>query len=396
MNNLIDSREERTRKRKKQKRKMDSIIGLSVKDNEKHALRLDMEPRRLSSDTVRLLDEGYFDGGFVIKKGTLEKFLNGQNQYVRGWEYDGEEWSQTEVLNLTEDFVGTVNIGHMDFSTFPFLVGEWKKEDLSLVDAENDRKGLDVAVRLDDESIFVQELKRKDYDIGVSSEFWYHINDADTESLSEMMGYWMPVIDEVFIFAYGLVGECGNVNSSGLELKGDTEMPKETKELAVETPMDNSVTEEENDVIELENDVVEEPIEETVEEPIEETVEEPVKEPVEESVEEDGEEDEVEETVEDGDEDEVDEAYEETLDVIENLKAQVEKLTAEVETLTEANSELKKTNRKLSNKIKNEKEKKEAFIKNAKDVAVKLGVEEEKPQEKKVEKSFALGDGIGD
>lgn len=385
MNNLIDSREERTRKRKKQKRKMDSIIGLSVKDNEKHALRLDMEPRRLSSDKVRLLDEGYFDGGFVIKKGTLEKFLNGQNQYVRGWEYDGEEWSQTEVLNLTEDFVGTVNIGHMDFSTFPFLVGEWKKEDLSLVDTENDRKGLDVAVRLDDESIFVQELKRKDYDIGVSSEFWYHINDADTESLSEMMGYWMPVIDEVFIFAYGLVGECGNVNSSGLELKGDTEMPKETKELAVETPMDNSVTEEENDVIELENDVVEEPTEETIDT-------EEVKEPVEE----DGEEDEVEETVEDGDEDEVDEAYEETLDVIENLKAQVEKLTAEVETLTEANSELKKTNRKLSNKIKNEKEKKEAFIKNAKDVAVKLGVEEEKPQEKKVEKSFALGDGIGD
>lgn len=383
MNDLIDSREERTRKRKKKKRKMDSIIGLSVKDNEKHALRLDMEPRRLSSDTVRLLDEGYFDGGFVIKKGTLEKFLNGQNQYVRGWEYDGEEWKQTEVLNLTEDFVGTVNIGHMDFSTFPFLVGEWKKEDLSLVDTENDRKGLDVAVRLDDESIFVQELKRKEYDIGVSSEFWYHINDADTESLSEMMGYWMPVIDEVFIFAYGLVGECGNVNSSGLELKGDTEMPKETKELAV--AMDNSVTEEENDVIELENDVVEEPIEETVDT-------EEVKEPVEE----DGEEDEVEETVEDGDEDEVDEAYEETLDVIENLKAQVEKLTAEVETLTEANSELKKTNRKLSNKIKNEKEKKEAFIKNAKDVAVKLGVEEEKPQEKKVEKSFALGDGIGD
>lgn len=383
MNNLIDSREERTRKRKKQKRKMDSIIGLSVKDNEKHALRLDMEPRRLSSDTVRLLDEGYFDGGFVIKKGTLEKFLNGQNQYVRGWEYDGEEWKQTEVLNLTEDFVGTVNIGHMDFSTFPFLVGAWKKEDLSLVDTENDRKGLNVAVRLDDESIFVQELKRKEYDIGVSSEFWYHINDADTESLSEMMGYWMPVIDEVFIFAYGLVGECGNVNSSGLELKGDTEMPKETKELAV--AMDNSVTEEENDVIELENDVVEEPIEETVDT-------EEVKEPVEE----DGEEDEVEETVEDGEEDEVDEAYEETLDVIENLKAQVEKLTAEVETLTEANSELKKTNRKLSNKIKNEKEKKEAFIKNAKDVAVKLGVEEEKPQEKKVEKSFALGDGIGD
>lgn len=371
LNNLIDERDERTKARKRKKREMDSIIGLSVKDNEKHALRLNTEPRKLSDASIRLLDDGYCDNGFVIKKGTLEKYLNGENQYVRGWEYDGEEWQQTEVLNLTDDFVGTVNIGHQDFATFPFLVGEFRKEDLSIVDRENDRKGLDVNLRLDDESIFVQELKRKDYDIGVSSEFWYHINEADTDALSEMLGYWMPVIDEIFIFAYGLVGECGNVNSSGLELGVNMDEKKLTEEIVEET--------------------VEETIEETSEEPMEEVVENAENEEVENEGEEGG----VEEVPED-DEDDTDEGFEETLAAINELRSQVANLSSEVESLKEANAELKKTNRKLSNKLKNENEKKAKFIENAKDISVKLGVNEEKPSEPKVEKSFALGDGIGD
>lgn len=367
MNNLIDERDERTRNRKRTKRKMDSIIGLSVEKDEKHALRLNMEPKTLSAERIRLLDEGYFDSGFVIKKGTLEKYLKGENQYVRGWEYDGEEWHQTEVLNLTDDFVGTVNIGHMDFSTFPFIVGEWGKEDLSIVETENDRHGLDVALRLDEDSVFVKELKRLNYDIGVSSEFWYHINEADTESLSEMMGYWMPVIDEVFIFAYGLVGECGNVNSSGLELGVNMEEKKLTEEI----------------------------VEETIEEPSEEPMEEVVENTENEEVENEGEEGGVEEVPED-DEDDTDEGFEETLAAINELRSQVASLSDEVESLREANAELKKTNRKLSNKLKNENEKKAKFIENAKDISVKLGVNEEKPSEPKVEKSFALGDGIGD
>lgn len=366
MSDQIEKRDERTRIRKRKKREMDSIIGLSVKDNEKHALRLDMEPGKLSDTTIRLLDEGYCDNGFVLKKGALEKYLNGQNQYVRGWEHNGEEWEQTGIMNLTEDFVGSVNIGHQDFATFPFLVGEFRKSDLSLVEVENDRHALNVAVRLDEDSIFVKELKRKDYDIGVSSEFWYHINEEDTEALSEMLGYRMPVIDEVFIFAYGLVGECGNVNSSGLELNMEENKNVETVETVEDTV-------------------------ETVEGPIEE-VNEPETETVEEA---EGEEAEVEEVQED-DEDSGDEAYEETLALIEDLRGQVATLTAENESLKEANAELKKTNRKISNKLKDEKSKKEEFIKNTRNISVKLGVNEEEPKEEKVTKSFAFGDGIGD
>ena len=147
MSDLIEKRDERTRKRKKMKRKMDSIIGLSFHDKDKKVMSLTVEPQMLSDSKARLIDEGYIDNGFVIKKGALEKYLNGQNQYVRGYEYDGEAYHQTEVLNLTSDFVGTVNLGHMDFAQMPFILGEWTKDDLTLVDIENDRKSLEEQIR---------------------------------------------------------------------------------------------------------------------------------------------------------------------------------------------------------------------------------------------------------
>lgn len=431
-NNLIEERNERTRKRKKFKRRMDEIIGLSFHDEEKHCMELSVNTMNLADRKIRLLDEGYIDNGFVIKKGTIEKFLNGQNSHVRGYRRnDDGEWEQTEVLNLTDDFVGTVNLGHMDFATFPFIIGEWRKADLSVVDIENDRKALDVKLHLDRESTFVKELKRQPYDIGVSAEFFYHMNEEDTQNLSEMLGYWMPVIDEIFINAYALVGECGNVNSSGLELKGDTNMPEEIKSAVTEVTevteevtevteeIANSVIEEANDVIETENDVIEESAEAAEEEVIEasaeesEEVEEETEEfdaeeapeeivelsetPQEESVE--GEEVEGEETeLVVSDEAEDDEAdLEEILSVVNDLKDTVAKLTDKISELEEANCELKKTNKRLSNKLKDEKKKKQAFIANAKNISVKLGVNEEKPKKDNVaDVSFAFGDGIGD
>ena len=172
MNELIDKRDERTKKRKAVKRKMDSVIGLSASEDKAkhHIISLATETMTLSGKSIRLLDEGYIDNGFVIKKGTLEKYLKGQNQYVRGWEFDGEDWIQTEVLNLTDDFVGTVNLGHMEFATFPFIVGEWRKEDLHLVDIGSGRTALDVNLRLDPKSFIVKELHRQPYDVGESAD----------------------------------------------------------------------------------------------------------------------------------------------------------------------------------------------------------------------------------
>lgn len=415
MSDLIDKRDERTRKRKAVKRKMDSVIGLSANDTEKHhAMSLSVEPIKLADKSIRLLDEGYIDNGFVIKKGTLEKYLNGQNQYVRGYEFDGEEWIQTEVLNLTDDFVGTINIGHQEFATFPFLVGEFTRNDLTLVETENDRHAIDVRLNLDEESIFVKELQRKPYDIGVSAEFWYHINEADTESLSEMLGYYMPVMDEIFIFAYGLVGECGNVNSSGLELKKETEMPNEEKtnieeleiglaeeqtEEPAEEPTELEVTVE-DDAIEADIEVLDAESEAEIPPTEDEEASDDADE-AEEEAEDEIEEAEVEEVEDEESEDEEDESEEDDplTETLSALQKQIETLNHTINEQTAQIVALKKTNKKLSNKLKAERDKKDEFLKNVKGLSVQLLPEEEKkPTEEKVATNSAYynGDGIGE
>lgn len=382
MNNLIEERDERTERRKKYKRKVDRMFNLSFKDEK--TIKLTASVKKLSDSKIRLLDEGAIVGDdyidFIIKKGTLEKFLNGQNEYLP---------------NLTDDFIGSVNLGHMDFATFPFIIGEWKKSDLSLVDIDEDgRKGIDVALHLDEESVFVQELQRQPYDIGISSEFYYHVDWEATDDV----GYL--VVDEVYIFAYGLVGECGNVNSSGLELKGESNMSEEIKTLAEDVKEevfdDAEVKDETEEAVEdMEEEVSEEPTEELSEEPEEEVIELSADDDEGDEMSEEVESEEDEEEVDEAEDDEAD--LEEVLSVVNELKESVEQLKSEVASLTEANAKLKKTNRSLSNKLEDEKKKKEAFIKNAKGISVKLGVNEEKPKKKKVAtKNFANGNGIGD
>lgn len=366
-NNLITERDERTKRRKKFKQKMDKIYNLSYKDEEKMMLSAD-GVMKLSDSKIRLLDEGAVVGddfvSFIIKKGTLEKYLNGDN----------------EVLpNIDPNEKYTVNLGHQDFATFPFIIGEFRKSDLSLVDLEDDRKGLDVDLHLDEDSVFVQELKRQPYDIGVSAEFNYHVDWDTTFEIGIL------VIDEVYIFAYGLVGECGNVNSSGLELKGDamenikdiiTEETLDEEKLGVEevelpTSEEEPTAEETSEVEEAEDN---EPAEEEADEETEESEEES-----------EGDEAEVEETEEeDGDEDEGEEAEDtdaEELSVVNALREQIQTLTNRIAELEEANAKLKKTNRKLSSKHQNELDKKKEFIETLKGLSIELLPDEDKKEE---------------
>lgn len=406
-NDLIEKRDERTRRRKRMKRRMDSIIGLSFHDKEKRVKSLCIELSTASdSRKARLLDEGYIDNGFVIKKGTLEKYLSGQNQYVRGWEFNGEEWEQTEVLNLTSDFTGTVNLGHMDFATFPILLGSWTRDDLELVETENERHALDITLHLDEESVFIKELRRQNHDIGISAEFWYHVNEEDTQSLSETLGYFLPVLDEIFIFAYGLVGECGNVNSSGLELNAkETEMPNE-ENMVLDTDLEEEITEAEE--LSAEDEISIEPTEEVIEEPeieqvsAEEDFADEAEEEPEEEADEESEEAEVEEVSEEESEDDEDESeeadpYAETLSA---LQTQIDALNNTIRDLTEQNTALKKSNRKLSNKLQKENEKKEQFMQNVKGLSVQLLPDDKADRQQKEtqvsDRSYLRGDGIGE
>lgn len=181
--NIIDERDVRTIHRKLKKKEYDEIITLSTENDE----------------YVRLLDEGMVvrvDGApdFYIMKGTLEKYLDA----------------------LPDDYEGSINLGHMSFATFPILLGSWTKEDFRLTDIGGGRKGLDVKLNLDEENLLVKELRRVKYDLGVSAEFSFGRNEEMSED------YGLLMIDTIFIKNFAIVGDAGNVNSMGIQLKGES------------------------------------------------------------------------------------------------------------------------------------------------------------------------------
>lgn len=185
--NIIDERNVRTIHRKLKKKEYDDILTLSTSKGR--------------GQWVRLLDEGMVvDAGgrplFYLMKGTLRKYYE----------------------SLADDYVGSINLGHMDFASFPVLLGQWAKKDLRLVDIGDGREALDVHLRLNEELSIVKDLHRVDYTLGVSAEFGYHVNEEFTRK------YQLEILDGIFIHNFAIVGDAGNVNSSGIRLKGDHSM----------------------------------------------------------------------------------------------------------------------------------------------------------------------------
>lgn len=308
--NIIDEREKRTIYRKFRKKQYDDAMNLSVTDG----------------PTVRLLDEGavvYANGDidFYIMKGTLERFY----------------------MSLPEEYEGSINLGHMDFPTFPILLGKWRKSDLRLVDIGDGRKGLDVNLHLDESISLVQDLKKMPYDLGVSAEFTYHINEDASET------YGFLIIDEVNIRDFAIVGECGNVNSSGITLKGGSTVNLKELTAALDSAQSadidavNALLDEalEGSTDETVEEAVSEP--ETVEEPEAEPEAEPETEPETEEVEEEAEE-EAEETEEAPEAEESEEQAEEAeMDLASEMSEQLAAVMTEVETLRAENAQLKAT-----------------------------------------------------
>lgn len=180
--NIIDERNIRTIYRKLKKAEYDEKIQLATKTDQ----------------WVRLLDEGMVVDAvgqplFYIKKRTLRSFYE----------------------SLPEDYVGSINLGHMEFATFPLLLGQWTKKDLRLVDIGDGREALDVRLRLNESLGIVKDLRKMDYSLGVSAEFGFSRDEKATKELG------FEVLDGVNIRDFAIVGDAGNVNSSGLELKGE-------------------------------------------------------------------------------------------------------------------------------------------------------------------------------
>lgn len=203
--NLIKEQEERYVQRKKAKRDLDKLINLSAKKGERKSFKLSAKSK--GDNIVRLLDEGHVVDSaghplFLIKKGAIEKWYNG----------------------LSSDYVGSINLGHMDHATYPIILGTWTKNDLQLIDIEDGRKAIDVKLNLNEKLNVVKDLKTLGYPIGVSAEFFYEV---DYKS-SELVG--MEVLSSIDIKDFAIVGEAGNANSGGVFLNGGKEMSKEKKE----------------------------------------------------------------------------------------------------------------------------------------------------------------------
>lgn len=390
--NLIKDRDARTKNRKKAKDKFDKNITLALSpiDNRKCTLALER-----SEGDVRLLDEGAIvtasgDIDLYIKKGTIRKFVNGQNKKLTWRSVYGdiaEEYFKTpdEPLNIDERYEGTINIGHQDFATFPFIVGTWAKDDLKMVNNGDGRKGLDVDLKLNELHPLVQALQIQGIPVGVSVEMYLHVDEKATEQLAEEKNIYAPVVDEIFISDFAIVGECGNVGSSDSVILQGVKMAKEeiVTEVAEETP-DEEVTEEVTEEVDGEEEESIDGIEESEEEVKEEEVEEETEEVIEEdSVDED--EPEEEEVEEDATEED---AKDEVLEAIESLKKRIE-------SLEEENKALKKSSRRKSKQIESMKESNNKFMEKFKGLEVSFG-EKKEEKEEVTHAPYATGDGIGE
>ena len=189
--------------RKEAKKILDESINLSnLKDKE-----LTMNLSNIGfveGTTMRLLDEGalYYEGGEKVRlffeKGTIQAF------------YD----------TLSDDYVGYVNLAHLNIWELPLNLGTWTKQDLSIVDIGNGRVGLNVDVHLNEKLHIVQDLMAQEIPLSLSAELGLGLDYEE----SQRQGY--PCIEKINIKGFSIVGNPANANSTSIDLsvKGEEEM----------------------------------------------------------------------------------------------------------------------------------------------------------------------------
>lgn len=191
-------------RRKKGKAFYDNAITLSSVDKENHYVSVNLSSGYAENKPTRLIDEGAitYEGGddirLYIKKGAVQAF------------YD----------SLSSDYVGYINLAHIDITSLPLNLGTWTKDDLTVVDIGNGRKGLDVNVKLNRELHIVQDLLKQEIPLSISAEL------RGTLDLESSFKFNALFYNEIEIAGFSVVANPANVNSTGenLNSKGDSEM----------------------------------------------------------------------------------------------------------------------------------------------------------------------------
>lgn len=340
-------------RRKKGKAFYDNAITLSSVDKENHYVSVNLSSGYVENKPTRLIDEGAitYEGGddirLYIKKGAVQAF------------YD----------SLSSDYVGYINLAHIDITSLPLNLGTWTKDDLTVVDIGDGRKGLDVNVKLNRELHIVQDLLKQEIPLSISAEL------RGTLDLESSFKFNAPFYNEIEIAGFSVVANPANVNSTGenLNSKGDSEMNLWEKILKL-----SSENKEENKNEALENKEEEKEEKEPSKE--ENTLE----------------------SKEEGTENEEAKKGEETLETVEMSKDDMEKinkfmdafeaLSAKVEALEKENAELKE-------KLKSSKKEKTEFEKKAESTLDRLSSlisgqanDKEKKEEKLASTSKVSGD----
>lgn len=190
--------------RKKGKAFYDNAITLSSVDKENHYVSVNLSSGYVENKPTRLIDEGAitYEGGddirLYIKKGAVQAF------------YD----------SLSSDYVGYINLAHIDITSLPLNLGTWTKDDLTVVDIGDGRKGLDVNVKLNRELHIVQDLLKQEIPLSISAEL------RGTLDLESSFKFNAPFYNKIEIAGFSVVANPANVNSTGenLNSKGDSEM----------------------------------------------------------------------------------------------------------------------------------------------------------------------------
>ena len=334
-------------RRKKGKAFYDNAITLSSVDKENNYVSVNLSSGYVENKPTRLIDEGAitYEGGndirLYIKKGAVQAF------------YD----------SLSSDYVGYINLAHIDIASLPLNLGTWTKDDLTVVDIGDGRKGLDVNVKLNRELHIVQDLLKQEIPLSISAEL------RGTLDFESSFKFNAPFYNEIEIAGFSVVANPANVNSTGenLNSKGDSEMNLWEKILKLSS---ENKEEKKNEALENKEEEKEE------------------KEP---------------ESKEEGTENEEEaKKGEETLETVEMSKDDMEKinkfmdafeaLSAKVEALETENAELKE-------KLKNSKKEKTEFEKKAESTLDRLSSlisgqanDKEKKEEKLASTSKVSGD----
>lgn len=340
-------------RRKKGKAFYDNAITLSSVDKENHYVSVNLSSGYVENKPTRLIDEGAitYEGGddirLYIKKGAVQAF------------YD----------SLSSDYVGYINLAHIDIASLPLNLGTWTKDDLTVVDIGDGRKGLDVNVKLNRELHIVQDLLKQEIPLSISAEL------RGTLDFESSFKFNAPFYNEIEIAGFSVVANPANVNSTGenLNSKGDSEMNLWEKILKLSS---ENKEEKKNEALENKEEEKEE------------------KEP--------SKEEKTLESKEEGTENEEAKKGEETLETVEMSKDDMEKinkfmdafeaLSAKVEALEKENAELKE-------KLKSSKKEKTEFEKKAESTLDRLSSlisgqanDKEKKEEKLSSTSNVSGD----